>query len=197
LKKLSSAKGRVAFLLFVLFLLLLSVGYCLIKAPASIAFLGDSLTEGWVYPRTNLGTYGNTTAQMVARFPTQIQGHRYKRVVILGGTNDILLGIDSSATIDNLQTLGNYTIQAGAQPVLCEIPPIFHGSDPADKTDYSNKVRMLDLQISQLAAAHKWKLIDYYHPLLGHPEYSSDGVHMKHRGYIVMEWTYLREAPSF
>lgn len=197
MKKLSSAERRTVFLFLFLFLLLFSGGYLIIKASANVAFLGDSLTEGWAYPRTNLGTYGNTTAQMVARFPSEIPGRHYKWVVILGGTNDILLGIQSTSTIDNLRTLGTYTIQAGAKPVLCEIPPIFHSFDPADKTDYSNKVRVLNLQITQLAVAHKWKLIDYYHPILGHPEYSSDGVHMKRRGYFIMEWTYLREAPSF
>jgi lysophospholipase L1-like esterase len=169
----------------------------LIEASANTAFLGDSLTEEWVYPRVNLGIYGNTTAQMFARFPAQIQGHHYRRVVILGGTNDVLLRIDPTVTIHNLQEIGTYTVQAGAQPVLCEIPPIFHSFDPNDKTDYSNQVHTLNQQIIQLAAAHKWKLVDYYDPLLGHPGYSSDGVHMKHRGYIIMEWTYLRETPSF
>jgi lysophospholipase L1-like esterase len=196
-KKWPSAERRALFLLLVLFLLCLPIAYHLIKASANTAFLGDSLTEEWVYPRVNLGIYGNTTAQMFARFPAQIQGHHYRRVVILGGTNDVLLRIDPTVTIHNLQEIGTYTVQAGAQPVLCEIPPIFHSFDPNDKTDYSNQVHTLNQQIIQLAAAHKWKLVDYYDPLLGHPGYSSDGVHMKHRGYIIMEWTYLRETPSF
>ena len=197
MKKWPSAERRALFLLLVLFLLCLPIAYHLIKASANTAILGDSLTEEWVYPRVNLGIYGNTTAQMFARFPAQIQGHHYRRVVILGGTNDVLLRIDPTVTIHNLQEIGTYTVQAGAQPVLCEIPPIFHSFDPNDKTDYSNQVHTLNQQIIQLAAAHKWKLVDYYDPLLGHPGYSSDGVHMKHRGYIIMEWTYLRETPSF
>ena len=196
MKKWPSAERRTSFLLLVLFLLCLPIVYPLLKASANTAFLGDSLTERWIYPRNNLGIYGNTTAQMLARFPAEIQGHRYKSVVILGGTNDVLLHIDPAVTIQNLQEIGTYTEHAGAQPVLCEIPPIFHNYDPGDKTDYSNQVRTLNQQIIHLAAAHKWKLVDYYDPFLGHPGYSSDGVHMKRRGYIIMEWTYLMQAPS-
>jgi len=183
-----------------LFLGLLAVGvlcfaalYRLYKAPHDVAFLGDSLTQGWTYPQANFGIFGNTTAQMAVRFETQIAGHPYKRVVVLGGTNDVLLGINPSETIHNLEGIGEKAEREGAQPVLCEIPPIFHSFNLADKTDYSNKVRSLNQQIANLAAEHRWKLIDYYDPILGHPDYSSDGVHMKHRGYAVMEWTFLRE----
>jgi lysophospholipase L1-like esterase len=165
----------------------------LYKAPHDVAFLGDSLTQGWAYPQANFGIFGNTTAQMAGRFETQIAGHPYKKVVILGGTNDVLLGINPSETIHNLEGIAEKAEREGAQPVLCEIPPIFHSYNLADKTDYSNKVRALNQQIASLAAGHRWQLIDYYDPILGHPDYSSDGVHMKRRGYAVMEWTFLRE----
>src|ERR1700678_3493487 len=112
---------------FVTFLLLSLLAGCrLIKADPDAAFLGDSITQGWYYPRANFGVFGNTSAQMLARFPSSIPGHHYKQVVILGGTNDVLLGVDPSVTIRNLAELGRETTQAGAEPVLCEIPPIFH-----------------------------------------------------------------------
>jgi lysophospholipase L1-like esterase len=182
--------------LVVAVLLLCLLGFTIHYAKASpeIAFLGDSLTYGWAYPTVNLGIYGNTTAQMVARFPGQMQGHRYAEVVILGGTNDILLGVDPNQTVLNLQTLATTSQQSGATPVLCEIPPIFHSYNPDDATDYSAKVATLNQKIVQLAAQHHWKLIDYYHPLLGHATLSSDGVHMTNRGYAVMEWAFLHSA---
>ncbi len=191
-----SATGRILFRPLVLFLLCLLTGCRLFKASSNTMFLGDSLTEGWSYPQANLGIFGNTTARMAARFPGQIAGHRYQWVVILGGTNDVLLGIDPAVTIQNLEKIGNYAIEAGAQPVICEIPPIFHNYNLADKTDYSTRVHVLNDKIAQLSAQHRWGLVDYYHPLLGHPTYSSDGVHLNRRGYAVMEWTFLRKAPS-
>jgi acyl-CoA thioesterase-1 len=190
-----STRGRPVVLRILIFLLLVPTGCHLFKASSDVAFLGDSITEGWIYPQVNLGVYGNTTAQMVARFPAQVHGNHFRLVVILGGTNDVLLGRDPAETIHNLQVIATLAEQAGAQPVLCEIPPIFHGLNPGDRTNYSDRVRALNRQIAQLAAAHKWSLIDYYHPILGHPSYSSDGVHLKRRGYAVMEWTFLRQAP--
>lgn len=91
--------------------LLIAVGCRVFKASAEVAFMGDSITEGWAYPRDNFGVYGNTTAQMVARFPAQVPGHHFKRVVILGGTNDVLLGIAPADTVDNLRKMANLTIQ--------------------------------------------------------------------------------------
>jgi acyl-CoA thioesterase I len=175
-------------------ILSLTTGCGLFRAGSDVAFLGDSITQGWHYPRVNFGIYGNTTAQMLQRAPSSIAGTHYKKVVILGGTNDVLLGIDPSVTTRNLEEIGNVVLASGAQPVLCEIPPIFHNFNHSDKKDYSPQVRALNERISQLAATRKWKLVDYYDPMLGHPGYSSDGVHMKRRGYAVMEIAYLREA---
>jgi len=177
-------------------LCLLPFSLRLFQAPADIAFLGDSLTHGWFYPKVNLGIYGNTTAQMESRFPAEIEGHHYRSVIILGGTNDTLLKVDQSVTIRNLQDLAQIAEQAGAQPFLCEIPPIFHSFNPDDHNDYSGAVAQLNVRIAQLASRHRWKLIDYYHPLLGRPWLSSDGVHMTRPGYAVIEWTFLREGPS-
>ena len=172
-------------------------GCRLVKASPQVAFLGDSLTQGWSYPATNLGVHGNTTAQMLERFPRLIPGHGYSTVVILGGTNDVLLGIPPETTIRNLQQLGDETVRQHAAPILCEIPPIFHDYRPEDPTSFDPNVRNLNQRIQQLAALNHWKLADYYTPLAGHPEYSSDGVHMKRDGYVLMERALLHELPAY
>jgi len=172
------------------------MGCRVLKAPPEVAFLGDSITQGWKYPAANYGIFGNTTSQMLTRFDAQISGRGFRQIVILGGTNDVLQKVDPEVTLRNLEQIGVRAARQGTTPVLCEIPPIFHSFDPADRLDYSQRVRGLNLRIAQLAAAHGWKLIDYYDPMLGHPDYSSDGVHMKRRGYAVMEWAFLREAPA-
>jgi lysophospholipase L1-like esterase len=182
--------------LLVSILLWLPMGCRLIKADPKTAFLGDSLTLGWHYPQANFGVFGNTTAQMLGRFEASIPGHQFTQVVILGGTNDVLLGVDPNVTTQNLAELAAETVQAGAQPVLCEIPPIFHSYIKTDNKDYSEQVRILNERIARLAAAHQWKLADYYHPMLGHRSYSSDGVHLRRRGYAIMELEYLRAAPA-
>jgi hypothetical protein len=148
------------------------------KGDNRVAFLGDSITQGWGYPAAVLA------------------GHGYAKIIILGGTNDVLLGIEPEITVNNLEKIALAVQGSGAEPVLCEIPPIFHSLKVDDAKDYSNDVRRLNEQIARLAAEHRWRLVDYYHPLRYHPHVSSDGVHMKRRGYLLMEIALLRAVPD-
>jgi lysophospholipase L1-like esterase len=161
------------------------------KADPHIAFLGDSITQLWWYPAVNLGYHGDTTERILNRYPLAVPDHGYTSVVILAGTNDILLGIDSNITIQNLEKLGELTVEQHAEPVLCEIPPIFHGW-PGDTRDHKPKVLELNRRIAQLAVEHHWKLVDYYTPLASHPGYFSDGIHPTRFGYLVMIRTFRR-----
>ena len=161
-------------------------GCRILKADPHIAFFGDSITRLWWYPSANLGHSGDPTTRMLARFPLEVPGHGYTTVVILGGTNDVLLGQDLAITIQNLEKMAELTVEQHAEPILCQIPPIFHGWQQGDTNDYKPQVLELNRRIAQLAATHHWKLIDYYTPLVGHPGYSSDGVHMNRSGYLVM-----------
>jgi lysophospholipase L1-like esterase len=158
----------------------------LLKANPHIAFLGDSITQLWWYPTANLGYHGDTTARMLARFPQQVPGHGYTTVVLLGGTNDVLLNIDPETTTQNIEQIAEATVEQHAQPILCKIPPIFHNWQQGDETDYQPQVLELNRRITQLAISHHWKLVDYYTPLADHPSYSDDGVHMKRSGYLIM-----------
>jgi lysophospholipase L1-like esterase len=166
------------------------------KGDKRVAFLGDSITQGWAYPAANFGIFGNTTQQMLERDAAVLAGHGYGKVIILGGTNDLLLGIEPEITVSNLEKIALAVQRSGAEPVLCEIPPIFHSLKVDDTKDYSNDVRRLNGQIARLAAEHRWRLVDYYDPLRYHPHVSSDGVHMKRRGYLLMEIALLRAVPD-
>jgi acyl-CoA thioesterase-1 len=162
--------GRV---LTVVILCLMMNGCGLNRASARYAFMGDSLTEDWELPRANLGVHGNTTAQMLARFPA---------VFILGGTNDILLGIKPAITVRNLSRMVDEATADGAEPVLAQIPDIYQNNHT-----YNQPVCQLNEQITALAQAKHLKLADYYDVTHNHPGYESDGVHMNRAGYLAME----------
>ncbi len=162
------------------------------RAGPRVAFMGDSLTESWSFPRVNLGMEGQSTAEMLARFPDQVLGKGYKEVVILGGTNDTLLGLDSEVTIRNLRAMADLATAAHIEPILAQIPPIYR----TDR-DYSPKVRTLNSRIVQLAVDKHLKLVDYYHPLEGHPEEYSDGVHLRHIAYWKMEYALAKVKNPF
>jgi acyl-CoA thioesterase I len=170
-------------------------GCGLLKADPHTAFLGDSLIKLWWFPSANLGRNGDTTARMLARFPLEVPGHGYTKVVILGGTNDVLLGFDPATTLQNLEKLGQLAVEQHAEPVLCEIPPIFHGWQHGDTNNYKPQVLELNRHIAQLAAEHHWSLIDFYTPLAEHPDYSTDGVHMRRSGYLIMVAAVRRSLP--
>jgi acyl-CoA thioesterase I len=160
-------------------------GCGIFKADPHTAFLGDSITQLWWYPTSNLGYHGDTTARMLKRFPSELPNHGYTTVVILAGTNDILLDVDPNLTIQNLEKLAQLVVDQHAEPILCEIPPIFHGW-PGDTRNHMPSVLELNRRIAQLAAEHHWKLVDYYTPLATHPNYFIDGVHPTRTGYVIM-----------
>jgi len=157
-----------------------------------VAFEGDSLTHMWAFPRTNLGIYGQTTDQILSRFPSEVDGHGFDEVVILGGTNDVLLGVKPETTVANLNKMIDVARAGGVDPVLSEIPPIYK-----DRGKYSAATQELNRQIVALADARQVKLVDYYDALNGHPHAYSDGVHLKRSGYLRMELALLKEELPF
>jgi lysophospholipase L1-like esterase len=187
-------KRRAFVVLILLVLLLVWPLHRFAHADASVAFLGDSITQKWQYPVANFGIYGQTTAEMLRREPAILDRHAYRTVVILGGTNDILLHVSDAETLRNLEAMASMASTHGLQPVLCEVPPIFHSFDLANKENYLPRVIRLNREIVGLAAQHGWLLVDYYTPLAGHPSLLSDGVHMKRSAYLLMEVALLRHV---
>jgi lysophospholipase L1-like esterase len=145
--------------------------------------MGDSITYYWTLPRTNLGIPGDTTVQMLARFQSEVLGHGNKAVVILGGSNDMrnldfTVNHQVTQVVTNLGAMVELAESEKLLVVLCTIPPI-SGQDA--------RVQALNVAITSFANAHKYKLVDYYTPMAGHPEYFKDGIHPNDIGYNVMQ----------
>lgn len=85
------------------------------------------LSKGRILQVNNAGIPGNTTAQMLARFQSDVVAYSPDKVVIAGGTNDIpSTAITSSQLNAVTATLGSIIDMAeiaGIQPVLCNVPP--------------------------------------------------------------------------
>ena len=160
------------------------------RASTTIAFMGDSLTQGWALPRENFGRYGQTTAQMVQRFQQQVPGHR--AVILLGGTNDTLLHVDPAVTLANLDTMVDFARKDGVEPVLAELPPIYRFSGTLQPA-----VDRLNAGIVRLANQRGVRVVDYNAALRDHPDSYSDGTHLKRRGYLRMEVALLRVKNVF
>jgi lysophospholipase L1-like esterase len=165
-----------------------------------VVFMGDSITDGWRLPTffpgknyINRGASGQTTTQMLVRFPYDVIGTHAAVVTILAGTNDIAQNqgpITLEAIAGNLEKMALIARQHGIHPIICSILPAYDypwhkGLQPAEKVRTVN--RMLKTWCTRKHVIY----VDYY-PALGddrggmQAKYSGDGIHPNAAGYAVM-----------
>ncbi len=176
------------------------------KDPDRIVFLGDSITEMWKLIRpeffenphyVNRGIGGQTTPQMLLRFPRDVVALQPKAVVILAGINDIA-GNTGDAEVNDIfgfiSAMSSLARESGVQVILCSVLPAIDfpwspGRGPAQK------VVALNALLQEHASAQGYGSIDYYTPLedgqggLKVPEFTSadDLVHPNAAAYSIME----------
>jgi lysophospholipase L1-like esterase len=149
---------------------------------SSTVFIGDSITAHWPLPTHNDGVPGQDTAGMLAGFQANVLQHGYKRVVILGGTNDIWFNYEGlSDTRAHIAAMGAIAQGAGIEVVLCTIPPLNSGG-----VDRTKPVTMANDAIREIAQQQGYRLVDYYGAMLNNPQFFLDGVHPNQSGYAVM-----------
>lgn len=151
------------------------------SAPLDNAFMGDSITSSWALPGANLGVPGNVTAQMLARFPSEVPDHGFRVFILLGGTNDLRYHRGIPGAIANITTMAKSAKDAGMVVVLSELPP-----DYEDPPLLFPEAMELNGMIKALAQQQGYLLVDYWDPMIGHPEYFRDKLHPNALGYAVM-----------
>lgn len=131
----------------------------------------------------NDGIPGQTSAQVLARFSDAVLNHGYQHVIILCGSNDILQNVPNLTTElpAKLKAMADTASAAGIEVVLSDLPPMFNGTTPNPAVPIANSA------ITQMAAQNGYIVVDYYTPLIGHPEYFPDGIHPNTAGYAIME----------
>jgi acyl-CoA thioesterase-1 len=161
--------------------------------------LGDSLTAwpaGNPWPRRldaidpalklvkNTGVPGNTTAQMRARFAADVLPYKPSVLFILGGTNDLGLGISYSAIISNLRAIVVAAKAQKIQPILLLVPPDSYKS-------MAPKIDALNAAIINLANSQRVVYVDIHAPLststgIFYSKYTVDGLHFTDLGAQVV-----------
>ena len=182
------------------------------RLGARTVFLGDSITSanasdtvnyqwGMSFPTiatykslgkiqrvANAGVSGNTTAQMLARFTTDVTAYAPSLVVITAGTND---WNDATATSLATYQSGIAALVAacrgiGAAPVLCTVPPNIISSARRARTTLGNA------WLRQYAQQQGIPLVDFYNLLVDPATggylsaYNNDGTHPNNPGYVAM-----------
>ncbi|MDA0773925.1 MAG: SGNH/GDSL hydrolase family protein [Bacteroidetes bacterium] len=183
-----------------------------LEDPNRIVFMGNSITEGWLYHHPeffekksyiNRGIGGQTTPQMLIRFKPDVVNLNPKAVVLLAGINDIA-GNTGPMTLENIfeniASMAEIAAAHNIQVVLCAVLPAKDfpwrpGLEPAPK------VKQLNEYLKKYCAEKGHIYVDYYSALedgeggLKVPDYTTatDLVHPNRAGYLVME-TLLEQA---
>jgi lysophospholipase L1-like esterase len=113
----------------------------LYKPSVKFVLAGDSITDGlsiyqvsndsfkdrWAYKvyklngAANIGHAGNTAAQLLARFNTDLLKFSPRYVSVLIGTNDTVY----DTWLTNMQSIIQQIHGIGANPILCTVPPAY------------------------------------------------------------------------
>jgi lysophospholipase L1-like esterase len=151
---------------------------------ASSIFIGASIINRWPLPIHNAGISGQNTSEILQRFPGTVIGRGYTRVIMQGGTNDILQGVrDPPSTISaNFASMGQMARAANIDVVLISLGPI-----STNGVNYDSTVVAVNARLRQLALDQGYVYIDIFTPMQGHPEYLPDGFHPNALGYSVIE----------
>jgi lysophospholipase L1-like esterase len=117
-----------------------------------------ALNNGFYLVR-NAGIGGDTTAQMLARFDTDVAAYSPTIVTIGGGRNDITNGVALTDYKANTIALVDKVKALGARPVLRTINPTNSSADRAKTALWNNWRR-------QYAAQYNIPLLDFYQVLV-------------------------------
>lgn len=176
----------------------------LMAEPASardVVFMGDSITEGWRYGDKGFftggwvdrGISGQTTPQMLLRFPGDVLALKPRVVHIMAGTNDIAgnTGPESmDMIVGNIAAMVTLAKAAGIRVVLAATPPAAKFSWKADLQPAS-QIAALNARLRALATRERVTFVDYG-TVLAMPDgamkdaLTLDGVHPNAAGYAAM-----------
>ena len=177
-------------------------------APPKVVFMGNSITEGWVRDHPDFfiangfigrGISGQTSAEMLVRFRSDVILLKPKTVVINAGTNDIAQNngtITLEHILQNIISMCELAKMNHIKPILSSVLPVNHfwwneTLKPA------RDIVTLNGMIRQYALKNKITYVDYYSFLVDKnggldQKYSGDGVHPNLTGYGVMETIILK-----
>jgi lysophospholipase L1-like esterase len=167
-------------------------------------FLGDSITDGWRLNEyfsgrdlVNRGISGQITSQMLGRMETDVIALKPEAVLVLGGTNDIALGVPLATVENNLTAIAELAEAHGIRLLLASLLPV--GDYRADRNpayEMSRQrppetIRALNDWIRGFCRRRNCTYVDYFAEMVDQQGYlkaelSDDGLHPNPAGYRVM-----------
>ncbi len=174
-----------------------------VKKPIAV-FMGNSITEIWnrndsaFFNRNHYvgrGISGQVTAQMLARFRSDVINLKPRVVSILAGTNDIAqnnMYMPIEKIAENIFSMAELARANNIKVIICSVLPVYqYRWRPAIK-DPAGQIIQLNNLLKAYAKEHKITYVDFHSVMKdsnnGLPlKYSEDGVHPTKDGFNVME----------
>ena len=167
-----------------------------------IVFMGDSITEFWKVndssffdkSKINRGISGQTTPQMLLRFPQDVISLKPEVVIILAGINDIAENtgpISNEGILENIIAMSELARANNIKVILCSVLPA-NRFNWNPKISPANRVIELNKMIQSYADKNKISYVDYFSKMVDdenglQKQYGEDGVHPNKEGYEVMK----------
>ncbi len=172
-------------------------------AERRAVFMGDSITAHWfeLVPEfftgngiVGRGISGQTTAQMVVRFYSEVIELKPKVVHILAGTNDVAENLDPydfAQTSRNLMAMTDMAAAHKIHVVMGSVPPATSFGWRLERGNQSVAIRTLNAWIQSYCQERGYTYADYWPGLALpdgglRPELGNDSVHPSAAGYAVM-----------
>jgi lysophospholipase L1-like esterase len=157
--------------------------------------LGDSLTDHWfsedadymaAHHYVHAGVGGDSTKDLLDRFPSDVAAAKPRIVHIWGGTNDITNDKPIEFTESNIAKLHAAAAQAGAVSIVVSVLPM-RGANAV----HNPSVVALNAWLRNFAASHGLTYLDYYSLMVDAngelaEQYAKSDVHINAAGYAVL-----------
>lgn len=176
-----------------------------VKSP-KVVLMGDSITEGWYrhHPEffhennyVGRGIGGQVTAQMLARFRSDVVNLHPETVVILGGTNDIAMNqgyVSLDHIYENIISMVEIAKANDIEVVIGSILPAdgYSWSWEVTREKAVSSILELNSRLKAYALENGVAYADYFTAMADEDnalkkEYQKDAVHPNMAGYAVME----------
>lgn len=136
----------------------------------------------------NHGKFGETTDEGLRRLQRVLHGNpNAEYVLILEGTNDLLLGISTETTLFNLEVMLDNTLATRTTPIISTITPLSNS-----RLNRSLK-KSYNPQIIDMVKGKRVSLANQHRALDSHwGSWTVDGIHPNNSGYRVMADTWFK-----
>ena len=175
-----------------------------------VVLLGDSITQNWYtldekfFDENNFagrGISGQTSAQLLSRFRSDVVNLHPEYVAILVGINDFAMNrgeIPAKDILDNVISMCELAKINGIKPILCSLVPCRKIGWLPQRNNIAEEVIAYNGQLKDYAVRNGIPYVDYHTPMADidgglKPQYNYDEVHVTVQAYRKMEEIFLKK----